>query len=317
MKHVEAWKAVEFVEPMPARWIQGNKADPMQNVQWGLRAIEWFAASRPNASGITVGVLDTGVDAKHPDLEGVISEYHHEGLKAQDLLGHGTHVAGIIAATTNNGVGITGVASCRISVWKVFQDKPESDGEFYVDGERYLQALGEVIDSGMKALNLSLGGTASSQTEQILFRRLEAAGVVVVAAMGNEFQEGNPTEYPAAYPGVLSVGAIAENRRRSSFSNTGKHIDLVAPGSNILSTLPRQASPYRPETGYDSWSGTSMATPHVAGAAALVAAHRPSLTANEVTKRLCATTSRLRGMNGRKWTSAYGAGLLNLRKALS
>lgn len=316
MKHLKACKTVQIVEPMPARWLAGALVDPMQNLQWGLRAIRWFEAAIPDASEIRVGVLDTGIDTKHPDLRKVDVEYHHTSLSAQDIVGHGTHVAGIIAATANNGVGITGIASCTLAVWKIFPDEP-TFGDFYVDGERYLQALNAVIGAGVKVVNLSIGGTASSQTEAILFRRLEDLGITVCAAMGNEYEEGNPTTYPAAYREVFAVGSVAENCRRSWFSNTGRHIDIVAPGSNILSTLPTVRSPYRDETDYASWSGTSMATPHVAAAAALVAARFPDKDAGQIKKHLHRTTTRLPAMKNRAWTPAYGRGLLNLQKTLS
>ncbi len=186
-----------------------------------------------------------------------------------------------------------------------------------MDGERYLQALNAVRRSGLNVMNLSIGGTASSRTETLLFRRLEADGVLSVAAMGNEFLDGNPKEYPAAYKGVLAVGAVNEKRERAWFSNTGRHIGLVAPGSNILSTAPTQPSPYLGETNYASWSGTSMATPHVTAAAALVGAQCGAANAREVRQQLIRTASRLPAMkNGRK-TTAYGAGLLNLKQALS
>jgi len=190
-------------------------------------------------------------------------------------------------------------------------------GDFYVDTERYLRALNAVIGAGVKVVNLSIGGTASSQTEAILFRRLENRGITVVAAMGNEFEEGNPVEYPAAYPSVLSIGSIAENRRRSRFSNTGRHIDMVAPGSNILSTLPTRRSAYLTETHYGSWSGTSMATPHVTAAAALIAARNPNMSTAQIKEHLLRTATRLPEMGTRAWTRSYGAGLLNLKKALS
>lgn len=316
MKQMKTSKAVELIEPMPARWLAAGGADPMQNMQWGLRAIKWFDATIPDASGVRVSVLDTGVDSTHPDLKDVSIDYHHDGLKAEDIIGHGTHVCGIIAAATNNGVGISGIAHCKVSVWKIFRDEPE-EGDFYVDGERYFQALNAVIGANVKAVNLSIGGTAHSQAEALLFRRLRARGIAVAAAMGNEYQEGNPTEYPAAYDGVLAVGAVAETLRRSPFSNTGRHIGLVAPGSHILSTLPTKKSPYRDETGYAAWDGTSMATPHVTAALALVGARYRQMNGDQVKAHLGQTTTHLPAMKTAKWTQAYGSGLLNLQKALS
>ncbi|MCA1673566.1 MAG: S8 family serine peptidase, partial [Actinobacteria bacterium] len=168
-----------------------------------------------------------------------------------------------------------------------------------------------------RVLNLSLGGTASSRTEELLFGRLQRAGIVVVAAMGNDFKLGNPTEYPAAYEGVLSVGSVDETRGRSSFSNTGDHIDVAAPGTNILSTLPRRRSAHRQERMYAVWSGTSMATPHVAAAAVLVAARRPEMTADAIKARIRETAASLPSMRRRKWTSELGAGLLDIAAAVS
>ena len=320
MRDLASSDAIEFVEPMPARWLcaRRSKPDPMRNLQWGLRAIRLFEASTVSASRLSVAVLDTGIDADHPDLENVVDHYQHTGLKAEDLVGHGTHVAGIIAAETNNGIGVTGVARCRIKAWKIFADKPHPVWGFIVDGQRYLQALNEVVAARVSVVNLSIGGTASSQVEALLFQRLEREGISVVAAMGNEYEEGNPVEYPGAYDGVLAVGAIAENLRRSPFSNTGSHIDLVAPGSNILSTLPTYGSTIaqRSETDYAAWSGTSMATPHVAAAACLLKMKNPSLDAPAIKQRLKATATRLRAMR-KASTPSYGSGLLNLQHALS
>jgi hypothetical protein len=315
LRKLSGAKGITLAEAMPARWIQAE-ADPFINRQWGLRAIRWFQARRPDAEALTVAVIDTGVDEGHPDLQGVVRAYHHRGLKAADVVGHGTHVSGTIAALVDNDQGIAGVARTRLEVWKVFPDEPEQ-GDFYVDGERYLQALNAVRRSGARVLNLSLGGTQRSETEAILFRQLDAARIVVAAAMGNAGEEGNPTMYPAAYPGVLAVGAVAESLRRASFSNTGRHIGISAPGVNILSTLPtRPAPPYRSESEYASWSGTSMATPHVAGAAALVLARNTGWTAQQAKDRLRGTATKVAGMRGRPWTPSYGDGLLNVEAAL-
>jgi subtilisin family serine protease len=275
-----------------------------------LRAIRWFDTELPDADGVTVAICDTGVDARHPDLTGAIVSYDHEGATATDIIGHGTHVSGIVAARADDAAGVVGVAGCRVAMWKVFPDEP-TEGNFYVDGSRFLRALNAVASSGAKVLNLSLGGTQSSQAEQLLFDRLESAGVTVVAAMGNEHDHGNPVEYPAAYEHVLAVGAVAETNRRSPFSNTGPHIGLAAPGSNILSTLPTDPSAVRPDTGYAAWSGTSMATPHVAAAAALVAARHPDWTPADTKEHL-----RTRAA-GEKFSEELGDGILDIAALLA
>ena len=202
-------------------------------------------------------------------------------------------------------------------MFKVFPDQPADDGEFYVDGDRYLRALNAVIEAKAKVLNLSLGGTVASQAEQLLFNRLDRFGVTVVAAMGNEYAHGNPTEYPAAYDNVFGVGATAETDLRASYSNTGRHIQLAAPGSNILSTLPTSRSPHRDESNYAAWSGTSMATPHVAAAAALLAASHADWGPDAIKEQLVKTARKLPDMKGGAWTQAYGSGLLDLERALS
>jgi subtilisin family serine protease len=317
LRTVESSPAVAFAERVPARWLSAvAAADPRHNRQWGLRAIRWFDTDVPDAEQVTVAICDTGVDATHPDLTGVVASYDHEGSSATDIVGHGTHVSGIVAARTDDVAGVVGIARCRVAMWKVFPDEATS-GNFYVDGSRFLRALNAVATSGAKVLNLSLGGTQSSQAEQLLFGRLERAGVTVVAAMGNEHDHGNPVEYPAAYEHVLAVGAVAETNRRSPFSNTGTHIGLAAPGSNVLSTLPTQASPFRPDIRYASWSGTSMATPHVAAAAALVAAQHPDWTPADTKDHLRARAAKVADMGGESFTEEFGSGLLDIAALLA
>lgn len=317
LKRIGASRGVQFVERMPARWLAAPAKDPMQGSQWGLHAIGWFDRALPNARQVSVAVLDTGVDATHPDLKSVILDYDHGSYSAEDIVGHGTHVCGIIAAILNNNVGISGVAQTRLKVWKIFPDKP-TQGDYYVDGERYLRTLREVENSGARVLNLSIGGGAASQTEALLFRRLARAEVSVVAAMGNEYQDGNPVEYPGAYPDVIAVGAVDPRLERASFSNTGAHIHVVAPGVSILSTLPMKKSTYRKasETRYASWDGTSMATPHVAGGLALLLAKTPKLDAGAVRARLQARAKKPLGMKGKNRTNEYGYGLLYLPNLL-
>jgi subtilisin family serine protease len=317
LRTIESSPAVAFAERLPARWLSAAEAaDPRHNRQWGLRAIHWFDTDAVDAEEVTVAICDTGVDTAHPDLADVVASYDHEGASETDIVGHGTHVSGIVAARTDDVAGVVGVARCRVAMWKVFPDEP-TQGNFYVDGSRFLRALNVVATSGAKVLNLSLGGTESSQAEQLLFDRLERAGVTVVAAMGNEHEDGNPVEYPAAYEHVLAVGAVAETNRRSPFSNTGAHIGLAAPGSNVLSTLPTKPSSFRPDTLYASWSGTSMATPHVAAAAALVAAQHRDWTPAETKEHLRARAAKVADMGGKSFTEEFGAGLLDIAALLA
>jgi subtilisin family serine protease len=312
--------AIAFAEPVPNRWTsaQPSKADPRLNEQWGLPAIEWFVAKRPNASHVGVAVIDSGIDETHPDLKQAISHYDTGGASKRDLKGHGTHVSGIIGARTNNKKGIAGVANCRLHCWKVFKDTPADDPDF--DAEAYFKALAEAArGSKIDVVNLSIGGFETSQFEDELLQALIDADRVLVAAMGNEYEEGNPIEYPAASPGVLAVGAIGQGRRRARFSNTGAHIGLMAPGVSILSTLPLDTSEAREddEIEYFAWPGTSMATPFVSGVAALLRAKFPRLSGKKVVERLLSKTTKLDGMNGKNWTSAYGSGLLSVKKGLA
>ncbi|WP_256805943.1 S8 family serine peptidase [Bradyrhizobium sp. Bra64] len=317
LKRLRASRAVDLVEPVPNRWLSAA-ADPMKIRQWGLRAIRWFDRPRPGAGRVHVAVLDSGVDARHPDLAETIEEYRHDGNVARDFLGHGTHVSGTIAAVVNNSAGIAGVANCRLHCWKVFDDpkRPGDDENF--NFEFYSKALAAALDSSIKVINLSIGGEDHSKAEATIFAELIDAGVVISTAMGNEFEDGNPKEYPAGYADTIGVGAVDESHRRASFSNTGKHIKLVAPGVNILSTVPRVKASFADHTSYDSWPGTSMATPHVTGAAALVYINRPKSRAAglAVARRLIATATKLPAMRGRDFTQEYGAGLLDVAAAL-
>src|SRR5690242_9022219 len=121
LRTVESSPAVAFAERMPARWLSAAEAaDPRHNRQWGLRAIRWFDTEVAGAEVVTVAICDTGVDARHPDLAGVVASYDHEGASETDLVGHGTHVSGIVAARTDDVAGVVGVARCRIAMWKVF-----------------------------------------------------------------------------------------------------------------------------------------------------------------------------------------------------
>lgn len=314
--HVARMKDVEYAFVPPVRRLFARRAkagaDPMASRQWGHGAIRLgharAAAGFKNATNITVAVVDSGIDTRHPDLKHAIAEYRNflRGSD-KDFVGHGTHVSGIIAATAGNGLGISGVCGGKILALKAL---PRDGQEF--DAAGYYRALRYVIGKA-QVLNLSLGGEKDPAEIDIL-RDVIAAGVVVIAAMGNEYDEGNPTEYPAAIAEVCAVGATDELDKRAGFSNTGRHIDLVAPGVGILSTTPTFRYDGDGELEYDSWDGTSMATPHVAGVAALILAKSPGLTPAQVIRTLTSSADRVAG--AKKGSAAYGAGRLNCEKAL-
>lgn len=309
---------LDLAERVPARWLSvsgSRRSDPRFNRQWGWRAIGASAgAVTTSAQQVPVAVLDSGIDRHHPLLPpSVIARYEHDGLSPDDLEGHGTHVAGTIAALNDDTLGCSGLADCPLQVWKVIDDRPAADGRRYVATLPYLRALAAVASSGAKVLNLSLSGARSSQTEADLFKRLRTADVLVVAAMGNDFELGNPIEYPAAYPGVHGIAATDELDRHAPFSNTGRHTFLSAPGVNILSTAPTALG----SPPFEVLSGTSMATPHVAAVAALVRAAHPEWGVREVAAHLAATARPAQGQRAGRRSVEFGHGIVNLAAALS
>jgi subtilisin family serine protease len=314
--HIARMEDVEYAFVPPVRRLFRRRstalADPLASRLWGHGAIRLgharAAAGFDNAAGVTVAVVDSGIDAHHPDLKNAIADYQNFlGGSRKDFVGHGTHVAGIIAATAGNGLGISGVCGAKILALKALP----RDGEEF-SPPAYYRALRYVIGRA-QVLNLSLGGE-KDEAEIDILRDVIDAGVVVVAAMGNEYEEGNPVEYPAAMREVCAVGATNELDTRGGFSNTGRHIDLVAPGVAILSTTPTFRYDGDDEMEYDAWDGTSMATPHVAGAAALLLARSPGLTPAQVIARLTGSADRVAG--AKKGSRAYGAGRLNCERLL-
>jgi subtilisin family serine protease len=290
-----------------------TRVDPLLSRQWGHVAVRIGAARKlagfSEATAITVAVADSGVDEDHPDLESVIAEYKNflKGEGKRDYEGHGTHVAGIIAARMNNGIGVAGLCAAKILALKVLPSRVDWDAAAYYRGLTYCVGRARV-------LNLSLGAESFDPGERDVIFDLIDAGIVVVAAMGNEFEQGNPVEYPAALKGVCAVGATDHADRRGEFSNTGKHVALSAPGVGIVSTTPTYGYA-RGKSDYDTWDGTSMATPHVSAAAALVIAEDPELTPAQVIKRLQQTADKVPGMTKRP-NSSFGWGRLNIEAAL-
>ncbi len=250
---------VAYAEPDFVAEVVGSPDDPRFGSQWGMVKVQasqaWEVTT--GSSSINIAILDTGVDLDHPDLANkVISsiDFSHSGT-VDDIHGHGTHVAGIAAAMTNNGIGVAGLGyTATIMNVKVLGDTGAGAYSWIVSGIIW------AVDNGAEVINMSLGGSSPSSTLEDAINYAWSKGVVVVAAAGNY---GNTAPlYPAYYTNCIAVAATDSLDRLAGWSNYGDWVDVAAPGVGIYATLKNN--------GYGYKSGTSMASPHVAGLAALV-----------------------------------------------
>lgn len=246
--------------------------------QWGLRVVELAPIlALPDAGReIVVAVVDTGVDARHPDLQGVVLggyDFVNGDPDAADDHGHGTAVAGVIAARTNNGEGQVGVCgSCRILPVKVL------DSALKGSVASLAQAIVWATDRGARVIVMSLGGPASTQALREAVTYASSRGVVLVGAAGNS-GAAEPL-YPAAYPEVISVTGTTAGDALYSWSNRGPTVDVAAPGCNI--------APWRGQR-YLSFCGSSSAAPLVAGLAGIALARTPGVSGAEVVEAIEST----------------------------
>jgi cell wall-associated protease len=302
----------------------GAPADPYYGPQWNLAprtqsagSANWQAAweSGATGAGVTVAVLDTGV-TPGPDLTNVAPGWNFVANNANtaDDSGHGTHVAGTVAQATNNGVGVAGVAGgATILPIKVL----DADG----DGSdlNIVKGINWAVSHGADVINLSLGGEHDGGTCAAVASAV-AQGVVVVAASGNA--GAGAVSFPAGCPGAVAVGATTIDGSVASYSNRGTQLAITAPGGNMTTDLNGdglkdgilQWSVFNGNAGYYLEAGTSMASPHVAGAAALVKEAWAAATPTQVSQVLTQTATD-RGAPGRD--DAYGAGLLDIAAAVT
>ena len=276
---------VEYAEPNYIRSTSYAPNDPRYNDQWALPKI-----NAPSAWDITTGspaiivaIIDTGIDSGHPDrpqnlLLGAdfIVDPNGGTLVSGDPHGHGTHVAGIVAARMNNGAGVTGVAP-GVTIMSVRVLDAQGSGDTYTTA----RAITYAADHGAKIISLSLAGLDRSTAEEQAVNYAYSKGALVVAAAGNCYEGGvdcdnqiNPANYPGALEHVVAAAATDVNDAHAWYSETGSYVDLAAPGNSVLSTCINSA--------YCKKSGTSMATPYVAGVAALAWSANPSLTADQI-----------------------------------
>eukprot|EP00957_Ditylum_brightwellii_P008383 634613-Ditylum_brightwellii.AAC.1 len=255
-----------------------------EEVPHGIIMVEALDIDYVANSGVKACVIDTGYGLGHPDLP---TESHVEitgfnpysdGRWFVDGQGHGTHVAGTMVAIGNNGIGVVGVtsnASMPLHIGKGLGD----DGNGSNSG--VLAAMESCVQSGAKVINMSLGGPGASGAVEEFLTKLENDGtdVLIVAAAGNNGDSS--FSFPASYnsPLVMSVAAVESNGDRAGFSQYNNQVDIAAPGVDIKSTVTMNAGR---DFGYTSWDGTSMASPHVAGVAALIWSHYPSKSVADV-----------------------------------
>jgi hypothetical protein len=268
-----------------------------------------------NSSPIVVAVLDTGITANHPDLQGRITDGYDyirnmktTSSSAIDLMGHGTNVSGCIAAITNNSIGIagvTGTANIKIAPYRV-GGRDSYDRSISIAAAT--SALSDITHNHpeIRVVNMSFGGPNINSTFQSAISSAVNAGKILVAASGNEGEYGYSYSYPASYDGVISVGATNSNRYIAEFSTFNDKVDLCAPGVSIYTTSN--------DGSYEYNDGTSFASPITAGCCATLLAKSPSLSANQVETTLKNTALDL-GSTGKD--NYYGYGLVQLDKALS
>ena len=336
-----------------------NPNDPYYAQQWGHVVTEmdkaWSKVPEKKRRQVVVAVIDTGVDLEHEELMGsfykkggkiVGYDFANNDTIPDDDYGHGTPVSGIIAAAANNGKGIAGVASgVKIMPIKIF------DQTGYSDTYAIARAINFAVDNGADIINMSLGGEDYSQLEQDAINRALRNGITVIAAAGNDSnhwvgdQVGNlhgmfgmeamfpepftmPVSYPAAYEGVVAVGAVDwwdtnENGQMdageiivSDYSNMGNNLDIVAPGTFIVSCFPLELDVNDGvNDGYTSLIGTSLSVPYVSGLAALLKASKKSLRGSDIENIL--EQSAVKEIVTPDGESNYiGAGMINGKKAL-
>ncbi|SFS78116.1 thermitase [Marininema halotolerans] len=300
LKEYRNMSNVEYAEPRVTYHATWTPNDPMYaSDQYGPQKMSLPQAwdITKGSSNVTVAVVDTGVQANHPDLSGKVVQgydFVDNDSNANDENGHGTHVAGTIAANTNNGVGVAGVApNVKIMGVRVLDAEGSGTNDAVADGITY------AADHGAKVINMSLGGADESQAIEDAVNYAWNKGVVIVCAAGNE-STSSPS-YPAYYSKSIAVAATDSNDKLAYFSNYGSWVDVAAPGVDIMSTYIGSK--------YESLSGTSMASPHVAGLAGLLASQ--GLSNTQIRAAIENTSDTVSGTG-----SKFAHGRVNAYKAL-
>lgn len=302
---------VEYVEKVPFRTIIAMPHDSLVGSQWSLTKIKAFEAWELDAgdTNIVVAVVDNAFQTNHVDLQANmlpgrdLSDNDNNPNPPNTSFSHGTHVAGILSAVSNNRLGIASASNNRIKILPV---KATPDGGSPLGIYNGFEGIMWAADNGAQIISLSWGGAGYSQAEQEVIDYAHSKGIVIVAAAGNN--NNDVESFPAAYTHVISVASLDVDDKRSSFSTYGSWVDISAPGRGILSTVPTD--------GYASFNGTSMATPLVASVLGYIWSCSPSLTPAELESILVNTADNINAANPTQ-IGLLGAGRINLLKAIS
>ncbi|MCW4001514.1 MAG: S8 family serine peptidase [Candidatus Bathyarchaeota archaeon] len=306
---------VKYVEPNGKYSVASTPNDQYWSLQWGLRRVgaDYAWNTTVGSGDLLVAVIDTGVDYTHPDLQanyvGLGYDFVNNDSDPLDDFGHGTHCAGIIAATVNNTIGIAGVAQVKIMAEKGLG--AEGSGSYVSLANCIINAT----DAGADIISNSWGGSSASSLIEEAINYAIAHGALVIAAAGNE--NTDQPLYPAAYNGVVAVAASNVSDTKASFSNYGSWVDVSAPGVMIYSTMPTYHVTMNDQprftTTYSYANGTSMACPVAAGVAALIWSRYPSMTAEFVREQLEATCDDA-GTPG--FDNNFGYGIVNAQRGI-
>jgi len=311
---VEISRLSRYIEPNVRFQVDFTPNDPYWSLQWGPQKIEadWAWNTTTGNSSVIVAVVDTGIDYTHPDLAANYAPLGYDWVNndpdPMDDFGHGTHVAGTIAAVINNGIGIAGLAKVRIMAEKVMDASGSGSLSDVVRG------IVHAVDRGAKIINLSLGSYVKSELLHEAVKYAHDHGVLVVASAGNDAT--SVKSYPAAYDEVVAVSATDEFDKPAAFSNYGDWVDVAAPGVKIYSTMPTYHVTMNNNgfnLNYDYMSGTSMACPHVVGVAALIWSQFPDMTRDQVLAQLQYSADDLGELG---FDVYYGFGRVNAMKAV-
>lgn len=313
LQKVKEDTAVQYAEPnyiATKTAVSTEPNDKLYKDQLALKRIHWSKSLvNLKTKPVIVAVLDTGVYAEHPDLKGQVlkgKDFVNNMKEPSDTVGHGTAVSGIIAAAMDNKIGISGI-NPNVKILPV-----RVGGGVSFPSSSVVAGIHYAIKNGAKVINMSFGGPEPSQAQYEAIAEASRKGITLVAASGNEHPVYG-VSYPAGYPQVISVGATrTTNSYIAPFSSRGPELDVVAPGTNILTTLKNG------KYGEKDMSGTSFSAPMVSGLASLLLSHNPALTPQKIEyiiEKSAYTPDRYKTAAGH--SDYYGYGQIDAAKALT